>query len=99
MRWEVVTLVECRGCNYKGTKTQENRGQSFLSKGQLYNMWYRSCKEVWNWREEEAENGRAERVKYSVCGDKDTVIGGKVGRNKKGKVFCPPCRTGKKVPW
>jgi len=26
MKWEVVTLVECRGCNCKGTKTQENRG-------------------------------------------------------------------------
>ena len=26
MRWEVVTLVECRGCNYKGMKTQENQG-------------------------------------------------------------------------
>ena len=23
-KWEVVTLMECRGCNYKGTKTQEN---------------------------------------------------------------------------
>jgi len=25
MRWEVVTLVEYRECNYKGMKTQENR--------------------------------------------------------------------------
>jgi len=24
-RWEVVTLVEYRGCGYKGTKTQENK--------------------------------------------------------------------------
>jgi len=23
----------------------------------------------------------------------------KVGRNKKGEIFCPPCRTGKKTPW
>jgi len=37
-KWEVVTLVECRGCNYKGTKTQENWEQRFLSKEQLYNM-------------------------------------------------------------
>jgi len=35
---EVVTFVECRGCNYKGTKTEENQGQGFLSKGQLCNM-------------------------------------------------------------
>jgi len=26
------------------------------------------------------------------------VIGGKVERNEKGEVFCPPYRTGKKVP-
>jgi len=99
MRWEVVTLVECRGCDYKRTKTQKNKGQGFLSKGQLCNMWCGSCKEAWNWREEEAENSRAERVKYTICGGKDTVIGGKVERNEKGEVFCPPCRTGKKVPW
>jgi len=24
--WKVVTFVECRRCNYKGIKTQENRG-------------------------------------------------------------------------
>ena len=35
---EVVTFVECRGCDYKGTKTQENQGQGFLSKEQLCNM-------------------------------------------------------------
>jgi len=29
---EVVTFVECKRCNYKGTKTQENRGQGFLGK-------------------------------------------------------------------
>jgi len=38
MKWEVMTLIECRGCDYKGMKTQENRGQYFLSKEQLYNM-------------------------------------------------------------
>jgi len=32
MRWEVVTLVECRGCDYKRMKTQENQGQGFLGK-------------------------------------------------------------------
>jgi len=96
---EVVTFVECRGCNYKGTKTEENQGQGFLSKGQLCNMWCGSCKEAWNWREEEAKDGRAERVKYGTCGDKDVVVGGEVERNEKGEVFCPPCRTGKKMPW
>ena len=27
---EVVTFVEYRGCNYRGIKTEENRGQGFL---------------------------------------------------------------------
>jgi len=38
-------------------------------------------------------------VRYSTCGGKDVVIGGKVERSEKGKVFCPPCRIEKKVPW
>jgi len=37
-----------------------------------------SCKEVWNWREEKAKSGRAERVKCSVCRGKDAVVGGKI---------------------
>ena len=43
---EVVTFVECRECNYKGTKTEENQGQGFLSKGQLCNIWCGNCKEA-----------------------------------------------------
>ena len=38
MRWEVVMLIECRGCNYKGIKTQKNQEQGFLSKEQLCNI-------------------------------------------------------------
>jgi len=91
-----MTLVECRGCNYKGMKTQENKGQGFLSKEQLSNMWCRSCKEVWNWRDREAESRRAKRLKCSMCGGKDAVIW-RVERNAKEKIFCSPCRTGKKV--
>ena len=40
IRWEVVTFVEYRGCKYKGTKTQENQGQGFVSGEQLKNIWY-----------------------------------------------------------
>jgi len=98
-RRKVVIFVECWGCDYKGTKTEKNRGQEFLQKEQLSNMWCRSYKEVWNWRNREAESGRAERVKCSTCGGKDVVIGEKVERNKEEEVFCPPCRTGKKMPW
>ena len=35
---EVVMFVECRGCNYKGMKTEENQGQGFLGKVQLCNI-------------------------------------------------------------
>jgi len=37
-------------------------------------------------------------VKCSTCGEKDAVIW-KTEQNKKGEIFCPPCRTGKKMPW
>ena len=43
---EVVTFVKCCGCDYKGTKTQENQGQGFLSKRQLLHMWCESCREA-----------------------------------------------------
>ena len=38
-------------------------------------------------------------MKCSMCGGKDTVVGGKVERTEKGETFCPPYRTGKKVLW
>ena len=38
-------------------------------------------------------------MKCDACGGKDAVVGGRVERNEKGKVFCPPCRTRKKTPW
>jgi len=38
---EVVTFVECRGYDYKRMKTEENRGQGFLGKVQLSNMWWK----------------------------------------------------------
>jgi len=98
IRREVVTFVECHGCNYKGTKTQENQGQGFLSKRQLLHMWYKGCREAREWRERETQSGRAERVVCSACDVRDVVKEG-VRRNKKGKIFCLPCRSGKKIPW
>jgi len=71
---EVVIFVECRKCDYKGTKTKENREQGFLGKVQLSNMWCGGCKEAWNWRNREAESRRAERVKCSMYRERDTVI-------------------------
>ena len=45
---EVVTFVEYKRCDYKRTKIEENRGQGFLGKAQLSNMWCGGCKETWN---------------------------------------------------
>jgi len=42
-RQEVVTLIECRGCDYKGTKTQENQEQGFLNKEQLSMKGIKRC--------------------------------------------------------
>jgi len=58
------------------TKGQRHRriGDRFLGKKQLCNMWCRECKEAWNWRNKEAEKGRAEKVKCSACGERDAVI-------------------------
>jgi len=47
----------------------------------------------------EAKSGRAERVKCSACGGKDAVVGEAEEKNKKGEIFCPPCKTGRKMPW
>jgi len=96
---EVVSFVECRGCSYKGMKTEENRGQGFLEKAQLCNMWCGGCKEAWNWRDREAEEGKAEKVRCSAYRGKDAVVGGGVERNEKGEVFCLPYRMGKKILW
>ena len=96
-QWEVVILMECRECDYKGTKMQKNWGQRFLGKGQLCNIWCEECKEAWNWRNKEAEERRAERVKCSTYEEKDTVIW-EMKWNKKEKIFCLSCRIGKKMP-
>jgi len=37
-RWEVMTFVECRGCNYKDTKMHENWEQGFISGEHLRNV-------------------------------------------------------------
>jgi len=95
---EVVTFVECCGCDYKGTKMQENQEQGFLSKRQLLHMWCEGCREAKEWREREAQSGKAERVVCSACDVRD-VVKERVERNKRGEIFCLPCRTGKKMPW
>ena len=41
---------------------------------------------------------KAERVVCSACNVRD-VVKERVEKNKKGEIFCLPCRTGKKTPW
>jgi len=47
MRWKVVMFVECGGCNYKSTKTEENQEQDFVSGEKLRNVWCKNCLEAW----------------------------------------------------
>lgn len=73
-KWKVMTFVEYRGYDYKAMKTQKNYEQGFLKETQLCNIQYGSYKEVQNWREKEAKAEKAEKVKCSSCGGKDTVV-------------------------
>jgi len=46
-KWEVITYVECGGCEYKRTKMQENWEQRFLPEAQLSNIWCDNCLRAW----------------------------------------------------
>jgi len=37
-KWKVIMFVEYRGCDYKGTRTQKNQGQGFVSGEHLKNV-------------------------------------------------------------
>jgi len=37
-------------------------------------------------------------MRCGTCKEKDAVIDGKVEKHEKKEVFCPPCRTRKKMP-
>jgi len=87
--------VECGEYEYKGTKTEENRGQEFLTGKQLRNLWCRRCLEVWKQRKSRGES----KMECAKCGREDTIIGRKMSKEEKGKVLCPECRTGKRKPW
>jgi len=95
-KWEVVTFVECGGCNYKGTKTYKNQGQGFVSGKQLRNMWCSSCLKAWKWREDTAGEKRAAVMKCSQCGRKDTVE--KIPEKDRKKILYLECGMGKKQP-
>jgi len=84
--------VKCRGYEYKGTRTEENQGQEFISRKQLRNLWCRSCLEAWKWR----KDGGGCKVKCVKCERNNTIKGRKL---EEGKILCPKCRTGKKKPW
>jgi len=37
-------------------------------------VWYASCQEAWNWRQEEAKRGEMTRVQCVECRRKDTIV-------------------------
>ena len=91
----MVTYIECSGCDYKGTKTEANQGQRFISGKQLRNVWCESCLEAWKWRNNEERS----KVECTKCGRKDTVVGEKIYHKEWEKILYPECRTRKKKPW
>ena len=96
-KWEVVTFVECRGCDYKGTNIHKNQGQGFISGEQLRNIWCDSCLKAWKWRRDTTGERGAVDVKCSQCGRKNTVK--RILEKDRKKILCPECGTGKKQPW
>ena len=95
IRQEVVTFIEFGGCDYKGTKTKENQGQNFISRGKLRNIWCKSCLEVWKWRNKETGS----KVKYTQCRRKDTIVEEKISKEERRNIWCLECRTERKQPW
>jgi len=93
-RHEVVMFVEGGGCKYKGTKTEENRGQGFITGKQLRNLWCGRCLEAWKQR----KNREGSKIECVKCGREDIIIGRSVSKDEKEKVLCPEYRTGEKKP-
>jgi len=85
-------FVECGGCEYKGTKTEENREQGFISGKQLRNLWCINCLEAWKQRKDEGGC----KVEYVKCERNNTIRRRKMGEKK---ILCSECRIGKKKPW
>ena len=75
---EIVTFVECRGCEYKSTKTEENQEQGFISGKQLRNLQCRNCLEAWKQRKDKG-GCKVECVK---CGRNNTIRGRKIEERK-----------------
>jgi len=88
----IVTFVECRGCEYKDTRTEENREQGFISGKQLRNLWCGRYLEAWKWR----KDGGGYKVECVKCGRNNTI---KKRKLEERKILCPECRIGKKKPW
>ena len=91
-RQKMVTFVKYSRCNYKGTKTEKNQEQDFVSGEKLKNIWCENCLEIWKWR----NNETGSRVKCTKSGKKDTIVGKKILEEKRKNIWYPKCRTGKK---
>ena len=89
--------MEYRGCKYKGTKTQENWRQGFVSGEQLKNIWYSQYLKVQRQRENLAKEKEAVKVKCTQCGQRDTVAG--VSKEDRERILYPECGTERKQPW
>ena len=92
---ESSNICRVQRCNYKGTKTEENQEQDFVSKEKLRNVWCKSCLEAWKQRNNKAEN----KVKCTKCERKDIIVEKKISEEERRNIWCPECRTERKQPW
>jgi len=88
----IVTFVEYGRCEYKGTRTEENRGQGFISGKQLRNLWCGRCLKAWKRRKDRG----GYKVEYIKYGRNNTIKGRKLEERK---ILYPECRIGKKKLW
>ena len=79
---EIVMFVEYERYEYKGTKTEENQKQGFISGKQLRNLWCGNCLKAWKQR----KDGGGCKVECVKCERNDTIRGRKT---EKRKILCP----------
>ena len=93
-RWKMVTFVEYSRCDYKGTKTEKNQEQDFVSGEKLRNIQYKSCLEVQKQKNKKAGS----KVKYTQCRRKDTIVEEKILEEERRNIWCSKYRIERKQP-
>lgn len=86
--------MKCGGYKYKGTKTQDNCKQGFISGEQLKNIWCDDYLKAWKQRNTEEEAGKGTKVRCTEYRRKNTVC-----EKEKRQILYPECKIEKKALW